>query len=115
MQGRRNDVRPDQLQPGEFTKRRISEYGVTFDAWWVCTPNGLVGRLSMPEDVQRGRMSQCHHVEEHDDGLITVVPQPGNSNSILVQGWTFDAGPRAAGEPLMSWHGYIRHGVWEAC
>jgi hypothetical protein len=115
MQGRRRDVAPDEMEPGDFGKRQVSYRGRTFDAWWYCAPIGLLGRLSMPEDVEEGRASRCHHVEEHDDGLITVLPQPGNSNSILVTGWSFDAGPRAPGEPLKSWHGYIRHGVWEAC
>lgn len=115
MRGARRDVEPHALAPGEFTKRLLKAYARTFDAWWFCTPNGLIGRLSMPEDVEHGRMTGCHHVEEHEDGLITVLPQPGNSNSILVQGWPVDAGPRAPGEPLKSWHGYIRHGVWEPC
>lgn len=115
MQGRRNDDAPDRMQPGDFGKRTITYRGRTFDSWWYCAPNGLLGRLSMPEDVELGVVSGCHHVEEHADGLITVLPQPGNSNSILVEGWPLGSGMRAAGEPLKSWHGYIRHGVWEAC
>lgn len=115
MQGRRRDVEHHLLEPGDFCKRKIEAYGQTFDAWWYCSPNGLIGRLSMPEDLAAGRTNGAHHVEEHDDGLITVLPQPGNSNSILVEGWTFDAGLRAPGEPLKSWHGYVRHGVWEPC
>lgn len=96
MQGRRHDVAPDLLKPGDFTKRRIRYRDRSFDAWWYCSPNGLLGRLSMPEDVELGVVNVCHYVEEHDDGLITVIPQPGNSNSILVQGWPFDAGLRAS-------------------
>lgn len=42
-----------------------------------------------------------HHVEEHEDGHITVRPNPpgdpGNSNSILCE---------------CGWHGYIDHGRW---
>lgn len=117
MQGRRNNVSPPfEFEPGDYGKRRLKAYGIEFDAWWVRTPNGLVGRLSMPEDVaNREATNGAHHVEEHEDGTISVLPQPGNSNSILVEGWSWDAGARAEGEPLMSWHGYIRHGVWESC
>ncbi len=43
-----------------------------------------------------------HVVEEHEDGHITVRPNPpsdpGNSNSILC--------------PLCGWHGYVDHGRW---
>lgn len=109
------DCAPDQLSPGEYTKQPVTMPYGTFDVWWVCTPNGLLGRLSMPDDVAAGRVSGCHHVEEHDDGTISVLPQPGNSNSILVQGWPLDGGLRAEGEPLKSWHGYIDHGVWRPC
>src|ERR1700757_3353536 len=94
------------LQPGEYAKLPVKMRYGTFDVWWVRTPNGLLGRLSMPEDVVAGRVAGCHHVEEHEDGTISVLPQPGNSNSIFVEGWSFDAGTRAEGEPLMSWHGY---------
>lgn len=113
MQGRRNDVEPHLLEPGDFTKRKLGAYGQEgFDTWWYRSPNGLFGRLSMPEDVAAGTTTGAHHVEEHDDGLITVLPQPGNSNSILVEGWNGKYGDERA---MTSWHGYIRHGVWEAC
>jgi hypothetical protein len=106
---------PHMLRPGQYVKRRLStDYG-EFDAWWYCTPNGLLGRLSAPEDLAAGKSNGAHHVEEHDDGTISVLPQPGNSNSILCMGWPLGAPARAEGQPLWTWHGYIRHGVWEEC
>lgn len=92
------------MEPGDYGRHMvrlspgISTEGEPFWAWWVCTPNGLFGRLSMPEDSPHH-----HYVEEHDDGTVTIVPQEGNTNSILVKG--------ANG---VEWHGWIRHGVWES-
>lgn len=104
-----------ELEAGDYVLHTITYRDCIFDAWWYCSPNGLIGRLSMSEDVALGVVSGCHHVEEHEDGTISVLPQPGNSNSIFVEGWPHDAGLRARGEPLKFWHGYIRHGVWEPC
>jgi hypothetical protein len=42
-------------------------------------------------------------VREHEDGTISVLPGDGSSNSILVS------------RRDKSWHGYIRHGVFEEC
>jgi len=103
------DTAPDELAPGEVTKRRMQDSHATYDVWWVCTPNGLVGRLSAPEDRSRGH----HRVTEHDDTID--VPRPGAgepANSIMVTGWPIDGGERKPGEPLMSWHGYIVDGEW---
>lgn len=103
-----------QLEPGDYAKVPVTYRGRTFDAWWYMSPNGIgPARLSMPEDVELGVVSGCHHVEEHEDGEISVLPQPGNGNSIAVEGWPHDAGRRSKDEPLRSWHGYIRHGQWE--
>lgn len=88
---------PTDLKPGEYGKRTVNYRGRTFPVWWFRTPNGHLGRLSMPEDVELGVVTQCHHVEEHADLTISVLPQPGNGNSILCG----------------DWHGHIRHGVWE--
>lgn len=46
-----------------------------------------------------------HTVREHDDGTISVRPNDGSSNSILVS--------RNGAKPA-SWHGYIEHGVFRA-
>lgn len=109
------DKQPHELAPGEYVKSRIEDHGWEYDAWWYCSPNGLVGRLAMPEDVILGRAKNgAHHVEEHDDGEISVVTVPGNSNSIKVTGWPFDGGLREHGEPLKEWHGWIRHGEWQS-
>lgn len=110
MIGRRvHTIHALDLEAGDFalipTQRNGD--GPHLDAWWVRTPNGLLGRLSDEHDHP-----DHHHVEEHDDGLISVLPQPSNSNSIMVTGWPLGR-LREKGEGLMSWHGFIRHGIWE--
>lgn len=54
--------------------------------WYGMTPNGHLAGLNL------------HTVTEHPDGTITVVP------SILVK----------QGDEEV-WHGFLRHGQWEAC
>ena len=90
--------------PGDYGRRPIRIAGDLFLAWWVRTPNGLLGRLSAPEDVAAGRATAHHVVREHQDGTISVNPQPtGNApNSILVHGGGAE------------WHGYIDRGVWRS-
>lgn len=105
MNGRR---RPDgtpvhEMEPGDYGRHKVRTEAGSYWAWWLCTPNGLFGRLSMPEDGPKH-----HHVEEHIDGTITIVPQEDNTNSILVQG----VGEDNFG--IIEWHGYIRRGVWES-
>jgi hypothetical protein len=72
------------------------ESGEKFVRWMVRPPCGhhflLAGGAQEPPH---------HDVEEHEDGAISVVPQPGNSNSILC--------------PHCGWHGYIYAGVWREC
>lgn len=94
---RRGHFDPTDLKRGEYGKQLITYRGRTFAAWWFRTPTGDLGRLSMPDDVELGVVPVCHHVEEHADGTISVLPQPGNGNSILCG----------------TWHGYVRRGVWE--
>ncbi len=77
----------------EFNKIVPGSYYKSKDGWRGRTPNGLFMWI------------KNHHVEEHDDGTITVVAGPWGSNSILVGN---DTGNQ-------SWHGYIKHGVWEEC
>ena len=94
MVGRRrpDDTKPAELEPGDFSKV-TTMLGI---CWWFCTPNGF-----------HGAMGSAHHVEDCEDGMITVEPNPpadpGNSNSIKV----IDG---HGGE----WHGYIYDGVWES-
>ncbi len=73
-------------QPGDFFKDSNGE-------WRGMTPNGLFCWL------------KNHHVEEHEDGMISVVPGPWGSNSILVHN----------GFGKNEWHGFIEHGVWREC
>lgn len=70
-------------EPGDYYKDEVGD-------WRGRTPNGLYVWL------------KNHHVEEHEDGTITVVAGGWGSNSILATG--------ALGK---TWHGYIRRGVWE--
>lgn len=67
---------------------------LTGGVWGVVDPVGRYGMLSV------------HTVREHDDGTISVRPGDGSSNSILITGGSETAPP---------WHGYIDHGVWQAC
>lgn len=90
MQGRRLPDREFPEQPGDYAL-------VTGD-WVVQAPDGSVFMLaSESKPDSKGRH---HEVEVHGDGTISVLPQPGNSNSVM----------SPAG-----WHGYIRRGVWEHC
>jgi hypothetical protein len=68
-QGRRNDVQPHEMEPGDYGKSRPESTG----PWFCCTPSGDHGNLT------------AHDVTEHDDGTITVSP------SILVSD---SGGPR---------------------
>lgn len=77
IEGRRNDVQPFDLQPGD--------YGLSLSGTWYGVPPG---RPDLIANLTR------HHVEEHDDGTITVEP------SILVD---------RDGE---RWHGYLKRGAW---
>lgn len=90
----------DDILPGDYWKYVTAEGedvitadspasgNLTGTVWGICVPGGNgIGTLRL------------HTVREHDDGTISVRPDDGSSNSIL-QG---------------DWHGYIDHGVWEAC
>jgi hypothetical protein len=99
MQGRRiPNPEPALCEPGDYYKddKDGSWHGQTPNGlycWHGQTPNGLYCWL------------KNHHVEEHEDGTITVVAGPWGSNSILASNGTGNK----------SWHGYIRRGVWEEC
>lgn len=85
---------PEDFKPGDYWRACVqNEVGNgTHWEWWICAPNGLVGRIPL------------HHVIEHKDKTITVMPnQPvdGHMNSILIEG--------AGGK---SWHGWIKKGMW---
>ena len=87
MQGRRVENREHKLlEPGDYFKDADG-------TWYVQTPNDMLGWL------------KNHHVEEHEDGTITVEAGPWGSNSILVSNGTGNK----------KWHGYIYRGVWKEC
>lgn len=94
---------PDGMGVGAYWKvvdendepiRRSAPGKLTEECWRVVVPLGNgwgIGNLD------------AHTVREHEDGTISVRPNDGSSNSILVS----RGGPKAA-----SWHGYIEHGVF---
>lgn len=102
MQGRRRfeGTRPYELEPGDYVCWETTNAAETetWLTWYVCAPDR--GIFYLCNEHQCDRNGRFHQVEVHEDGSISVLPQPGNSNSILSPG---------------GWHGYIRHGVWEPC
>lgn len=115
MQGRRLEdtvegsfpLAYDDLKPGDYWKVLREDTGepavseapsnLTHGVWYVIAPGPrsdakMIARLTL------------HTVREHDDRTISVRPGDGSSNSILV-----------TRRPDESWHGYIEHGVWNAC
>lgn len=109
MNGRRRDDTPhgdlpEDVQPGDYWRVTSRETGeplivdepsnLTGGVWMVSAPigdpgTGMIGTLTK------------HTVREHDDGTISVAPDDGSTNSILI------SRPNGA-----SWHGYIERGVW---
>ena len=106
MQGRRREDTifgdlPEDMQPGDYWKYLASDgehpiqivsepSNLTGSAWGFYAPNGCgIGTLMK------------HTVREHEDGTITVAPNDGSSNSILITGGN-----------NCSWHGYVDHGIW---
>jgi hypothetical protein len=71
----------------------LGDGGPSVTRWMVRPPCGHSFMLA-PGGKRTG---PAHEVDEHDDGMVTVEPKPGNSNSILC---------------ACGWHGYIDHGVW---
>lgn len=83
-EGRRNDVPPWELEPGDYTVRQNADTGARVA--WVVTPNG-----HGPAHLEGWTLT------EHDDGTITTSP------SILAH---------PAGPTLPGWHGFLERGVW---
>lgn len=91
-----------EIKPGDYwkilnldgTPRLTSAPGkLTETCWYVVVPLGSGYGL--------GRLEK-RTVREEDDGTITVAPDDGSTNSILVT--------KGQGGP--SWHGYIYQGVF---
>lgn len=98
--GRRREqgTPPYELEPGEYVKWITTNVDETeeWDVWYVRAPAGgpfFLANVHTPDSNGR-----AHHVEEHEGGTISVLPQPGNSNSIMAPGEV--------------WHGYLRRGEW---
>ncbi len=93
MIGRRREdgTSPMEMEPGDYCKHHAINSAETeeWEMWYVRAPAGMVFYLD------NGRW---HHVEEHEDGTISVLPQEGNGNSILA--------------PQDAWHGWLRRGEW---
>jgi hypothetical protein len=89
MQGRRIPKPPYSWDAGQRPYNDGDYWQHEDGSWYGCTPNGLECWL------------KNHHVEEHNDGTISVVAGPWGSNSILVNG-----------DRPNAWHGAIVKGVW---
>lgn len=86
---------------GEYSKFIVEKDGTEYVMWFMKSPIGGPSFQIGPKPIGGG-----HEVEENEDGTITVQPQPGNSNSILI---------RWGSQVEKSWHGYIYKGVWQEC
>lgn len=114
----------DDLQPGDYwfvtVREKHPEYPRRLNvrdhpddrSWWGDGPTdprfdqnltGLVLGIITPD--RRYGMLSIHTVREEDDGTVSVRPNDGSSNSILVHG-----GPEPG-----QWHGFIEHGDWRPC
>jgi len=101
MLGRRFPDGDWPTEPGGYAKTQMSDGTVV---WVLRVPIG--GSCFMIGDGSgRDANGQRHWVQEHEDGTITVQPNPPdarperrNSNSILFNGW----------------HGYIYRGEWRS-
>lgn len=96
---------PDDIEPGDYWMviDRSSGRPAHSDA-----PSNLTGGIWMVAAPMSYGFAvanlEKHTVREHEDGTISVRPNDGSSNSLLVTGYR--------GE---QWHGYIEKGVWNAC
>lgn len=96
---RLNNEAEGEVLPGDYGRCKLPrESG--FISWWFMSPNGLIGRMAT--QAEPDGKGQHHEVEEHEDGAISVVPRPNNSNSIKVS------------DHQREWHGYIYHGEWKS-
>lgn len=92
MQGRRHDVVPWKLEPGDYTVR--VDAGTGSRTAWVRLPNG-----NGPSLLNGWSLT------EHDDGTITVSP------SILAHERNgLDENDQPVTYP--EWHGFLERGVW---
>lgn len=91
-----------EIAPGDYWKILDSDTGepkrsehpenLTGTCWYVVVPLG--GGYGL------GRLEK-HTVREHEGGTISVLPNDGSSNSILVEQ-----------APTKRWHGFIYRGVF---
>ena len=96
---------PGDVQPGDYWKVTHGRTGeplhsdeptnLTGQVWMVCAPGD-------PDAWHMGMLSS-HTVREEDDGTISVRPNDGSSNSILISDGTNEL-----------YHGYIEHGEWRS-
>lgn len=107
---RRPDLREDRLHedilPGDYWRVLDRETGEPLN---IECPSNLTGgawRVACPSPAGGWLLAnlQLHTVREHEDGTISVRPNDGSSNSILV-----------TGRPEEQWHGYIEHGEFRPC
>lgn len=102
---------PEGMQPGDVWRLLLRDADATAAVaanWPGADPEMVKGNLTggvwmyySPDGNGLGTLVY-HTVREHEDGTISVLPGDGSSNSIL-----------HSGAQDKTWHGYIRHGVWE--
>jgi hypothetical protein len=86
MQGTR---RPDGTLPHEMVAGDYALAGPEQRVVWVCSPDGEPGHVTAP----------LWSITVEEDGTVSIDP------SIW---WDKEGSPPG-------WHGYLRHGIWEAC
>lgn len=93
---------PPEPRPGDIWKylvvdgepmRSPDPTNLTGFCWGICAPNRAVGMLTH------------HTVREHEDGTVSIRPNDGSTNSVLIKD----------GETGDEWHGYIEHNIWTPC
>lgn len=82
-----------------FGRMEPGDYGRGPDGdWWLCAPTG-----------QRGRLSEWHSAEEHEDGTITVAPSLAYKTT---PGSLGQPDPTLTFDVISGWHGWLRRGMW---
>lgn len=94
---------PDNIEAGDYWK--VLDRSSREPAKSETTSNliGSIWMVAAPMSYGFALGNLTHHtVREHDDDTISIRPNDGSSNSILITGHNSE-----------SWHGYIEHGEWK--
>lgn len=84
--------------PGSYMKVTTR----TGNGWYIVDPAGRPGSI----------WPKHHHVEEHEDGTITVSPSLANRRA----GYDHESfAVMVPSDDPMGWHGWLERGVWRSC